>query len=170
MIDEVVTGKQVMLRPVQSADEEKLAEIFNDPEVARWWGDPAKSVRDAMEIPEGESHFVIELDGEAIGFIQCYEETDPMYRHASVDISLRSPWQGRGLGTDAIKALAQFLIDKRGHHRLTIDPAAHNTRAIKAYERVGFKRVGLMRQYERGPSGGWHDGLLMDMLAAELRD
>ena len=170
MIDEVVTGKQVTLRPVQSADEEKLAEIFNDPEVARWWGDPAKSVRDAMEIPEGESHFVIELDGEAIGFIQCYEETDPMYRHASVDISLRSPWQGKGHGPDAIKALAQFLIAKRGHHRLTIDPAAHNTRAIKAYERVGFKRVGLMRQYERGPSGGWHDGLLMDMLAAELRD
>ena len=170
MIDEVVTGKQVTLRPVQSADEEKLAEIFNDPEVARWWGDPAKSVRDAMEIPEGESHFVIELDGEAIGFIQCYEETDPMYRHASVDISLRSPWQGKGHGPDAIKALAQFLIDKRGHHRLTIDPAAHNTHAIKAYERVGFKRVGLMRQYERGPSGGWHDGLLMDMLAAELRD
>jgi len=170
LIDEVVTGKQVTLRPVQSADEEKLAEIFSDPEVARWWGDPAKSVRDAMEIPEGESHFVIELDGEAIGFIQCYEETDPMYRHASVDISLRSPWQGKGHGPDAIKALAQFLIDKRGHHRLTIDPAAHNTRAIKAYERVGFKRIGLMRQYERGPSGGWHDGLLMDMLAAELRD
>ena len=170
MIDEVVTGKQVTLRPVQSADEEKLAEIFNDPEVARWWGDPAKSVRDAMEIPEGESHFVIELDGEAIGFIQCYEETDPMYRHASVDISLRSPWQGKGHGPDAIKALARFLIAKRGHHRLTIDPAAHNTRAIKAYERVGFKPVGLMRQYERGPSGEWHDGLLMDMLAEELRD
>jgi len=170
LIDEVIAGKQVTLRPVQSADEEKLAEIFSDPEVARWWGDPAKSVRDAMEIPEGESHFVIELDGEAIGFIQCYEETDPMYLHASVDISLRSPWQGKGHGPDAIKALAQFLIDKRGHHRLTIDPAAHNTRAIKAYERVGFKRVGLMRQYERGPSGDWHDGLLMDMLAAELRE
>ena len=170
MIDEVVTGKQVTLRPVQSADEEKLAEIFSDPEVARWWGDPAKSVRDAMEIPEGESHFVIDLDGEAIGFIQCYEETDPMYRHASVDISLRSAWQGKGHGPDAIKALAQFLIAKRGHHRLTIDPAAHNTRAIKAYEQVGFKRVGLMRQYERGPAGDWHDGLLMDMLAADLRD
>ena len=170
MIDEVIAGKQVTLRPVQSADEEKLAEIFSDPEVARWWGDPAKSVRDAMEIPEGESHFVIDLDGEAIGFIQCYEETDPMYRHASVDISLRSPWQGKGHGPDAIKALAQFLIAKRGHHRLTIDPAAHNTHAIKAYERVGFKRVGLMRQYERGPAGDWHDGLLMDMLAADLRD
>ena len=170
MIDEVITGEHVTLRPVQPDDEANLSEIFSDPEVARWWGDPAKSVQDALENTDDDSQFLIELDGEAIGFIQCSEETDPMYRHASVDISLRSPWQGRGLGPDAIKALARFLIDKRGHHRLTIDPAAHNTRAIKAYERVGFKRVGLMRQYERGPAGEWHDGLLMDMLAAELRD
>lgn len=138
--------------------------------MARWWGDPAKSVAATIEVGEGESHFVIELDGEAIGVIQCTEETDPMYRHASIDISVRSAWQGQGLGPDAIRTLARYLIDQRGHHRLTIDPAAHNTRAIKAYERVGFKPVGLMRQYERGPDGSWHDGLLMDMLAEELRD
>jgi aminoglycoside 6'-N-acetyltransferase len=170
LIDEILTGTQVRLRPVRPADKEKLWQIFSDPEVARWWGDPAKSVEDSLAVSEDDSQFLIELDGEAIGFIQCSEETDPMYRHASIDISLRSPWQGKGLGPDAIKTLARFLIDQHGHHRLTIDPAAHNTRAIKAYERVGFKPVGLMRQYERGPDGEWHDGLLMDMLAAELRD
>jgi aminoglycoside 6'-N-acetyltransferase len=51
---------------------------------------------------------------------------------------------------------------------LTIDPAAANTYAIKAYERVGFKPVGIMRQYERGPDGTWHDGLLMELLAEDL--
>jgi aminoglycoside 6'-N-acetyltransferase len=170
LIDETLTGTQVRLRPVRPGDKEKLWQIFSDPEVARWWGDPAKSVEDSLAVSEDDSQFLIELDGEAIGFIQCSEETDPMYRHASIDISLRSPWQGKGLGPDAIKTVARFLIDQHGHHRLTIDPAAHNTRAIKAYERVGFKPVGLMRQYERGPDGEWHDGLLMDMLAAELRD
>jgi aminoglycoside 6'-N-acetyltransferase len=34
---------------------------------------------------------------------------------------------------------------------------------------VGFRRVGIMRKYERGPDGVWHDGLLMDMLREELR-
>jgi aminoglycoside 6'-N-acetyltransferase len=170
LIDETLTGTQVRLRPVRPGDKEKLWQIFSDPEVARWWGDPAKSVEDSLAVSEDDSQFLIELDGEAIGFIQCSEETDPMYRHASIDISLRSPWQGKGLGPDAIKTLARFLIDQHGHHRLTIDPAAHNRRAIKAYERVGFKPVGLMRQYERAPDGEWHDGLLMDMLAAELRD
>jgi len=160
----------VVLRPVQAGDKAKLTEIFSDPEVARWWGDPAVSVRDALNVEEGGSHFVIELDGETIGFIQSYEEDDPMYRHASLDISLGSPWLGKGLGPDALRTLAHYLIDELGHHRLTIDPAAHNTRAIKAYESVGFKPVGLMRQYERGPDGEWHDGLLMDLLADELRD
>ena len=111
---------------------------------------------------------MVEVGAEPVGMIQCFEESDPMYRHAGIDIALRSDWQGQGFGRDAIRALAQHLIAVRGHHRLTIDPAAHNTRAIKAYERVGFKPVGIMREYERGPDGTWHDGLLMELLAEEL--
>ena len=65
--------------------------------------------------------------------------------------------------------LARYLIDVRGHHRLTIDPAASNARAIRSYESIGFRRVGVMRAYERGPDGTWHDGLLLDLLAGELR-
>jgi len=53
---------------------------------------------------------------------------------------------------------------------LTIDPAAANERAIRAYEKVGFKPVGVMREYERGISRQFHDGLLMDMLAGELQE
>ena len=37
---------------------------------------------------------------------------------------------------------------------LKIDPAAANSRAIRCYGKVGFRPVGLMRQYERGPDGG----------------
>ena len=157
-----------MLRPVREEDREPLVAIFRDPTVARWWGDPAKSVHDAIHPDDGEAHFLIESDSQPIGFIEYYEEDDPMYRHAGIDLALRSEWRGRGLGPDAIRTLARFLIDQRGHHRLVIDPAAHNTNAIRAYERVGFRRVGIMRRYERGPSGEWHDGLLMDMLAEEL--
>ena len=41
-------------------------------------------------------------------------------------------------------------------------------RAIRAYGKVGFRPVGAMRRYERGPDGTFHDGLLMDLLADEL--
>ena len=91
-----------------------------------------------------------------------------MYRHAGIDLFVATAHQGRGLGSDAIRTLARHLIEERGHHRLSIDPAADNGRAIRAYERVGFRRVGVLRAYERGPDGTWHDGLLMDLLAGEL--
>lgn len=158
----------MVLRPVQESDRLVLTEIFSDPTVAMWWGDPDRSVADTLTEDEDSTHYMIEVDGTAVGMIQSYEESDDMYRHAGIDISIREPWQGKGLGPEAIRVLARHLIDHEGHHRLTIDPAAHNVNAIKAYERVGFKPVGVMRKYERGLDGTWHDGLLMDMLAGEL--
>jgi aminoglycoside 6'-N-acetyltransferase len=103
-----------------------------------------------------------------VGLIQYAEENEPDYRHAGIDIFLDPAWHGRGLGADALRTVARYLFDVRGHHRLTIDPAASNERAIRSYRRVGFRPVGVMRRYERGPDGTWHDGLLMDLLVEEL--
>lgn len=100
--------------------------------------------------------------------IQWYSEEEPDYRHAGIDLFLAPTVHGGGLGTDAVRTLARHLVDACGYHRLVIDPAADNTAAIRCYEKVGFRQVGIMRQYERGPDGTWHDGLLMDLLAAEL--
>lgn len=51
-----------------------------------------------------------------------------------------------------------------------IGPAADNAAAIRCYGKVGFRPVGIMRSYERGPDGTWHDGLLMDLLAEEITE
>ena len=96
------------------------------------------------------------------------QEPDPEFRHASIDLFLSSAAQGQGLGPDAIRTLAADLIDRGGHHRITIDPLVANTRAISAYAKVGFRPVGRLREYQRMPDGTWADGLLMEMLAAEL--
>lgn len=117
-----------------------------------------------------EVRFVIETGSEVAGLIQYSEENEPDYRHAAIDLFLATEWQGRGIGPDAIRIVARHLLEERGHHRLTIDPAVANERAIRAYEKVGFRRVGVMRGYERGSDGVWHDGLLMDLLRDELRD
>jgi aminoglycoside 6'-N-acetyltransferase len=111
---------------------------------------------------------VVEAGGQVIGGIQYHEENDPMYRHAGIDIYLSRRGQGQGLGAEAVSLLARFLFEQRGHHRLTIDPAAANHRAIRCYEKVGFRRVGVLRQYERGRDGRFHDGLLMDLMRPEL--
>jgi aminoglycoside 6'-N-acetyltransferase len=52
---------------------------------------------------------------------------------------------------------------------LTIDPAAANETAIRVYTKVGFRPVGVLRNYERAADGTWHDGLLMDLLEGELK-
>jgi aminoglycoside 6'-N-acetyltransferase len=138
----------------------------------RWWGVGASApdgIARELVAAQDEVVFAIEHDGELIGSVQYYEETDPDYRHAGIDIFLTSSRHGEGLGPETLRVLARYLFDERGHHRIVIDPAADNERAIRAYERVGFRRVGIMRQYERGPDGTWHDGLLMDLLADELR-
>jgi aminoglycoside 6'-N-acetyltransferase len=163
-------GARVTLRPVRAEDADRLEEILAEPEVSRWWGEhDAERVRRELIEDDEAVVYAIEVDGELIGAVQYGEETTPEYRHASMDIFLATAWQGRGVGTEALRLLARYLFEERGHHRLTIDPAAANERAIQAYERVGFRPVGVMREYERGPDGTWHDGLLMDLLAGELR-
>jgi aminoglycoside 6'-N-acetyltransferase len=139
------------------------------PEIARWWnpGGPDHAVDDWLATEAG-AVFAIELDGVLVGSIQYAEENDPGCRHAGIDLFIDTPHQGQGLGTDALRTLARHLFYVRAHHRLTIDPAAANERAIRAYRRVGFRPVGIMRAYERGQDGSWHDGLLLDLLAGEL--
>ena len=164
----VLRGERVLLRPGRPEDLDRLSQIRREPEVARRWGGfEVEEIRE--EFIDADDGFVIEVDGEIVGAIQYAEENSPMYRHAGIDIFLTASRHGQGLGPEAIRVLALHLFEERGHHRLTIDPAADNEAAIRAYERVGFRRVGVMRQYERGQDGTWHDGLLMDMLREDFR-
>ena len=140
------------------------------PEVYRWWrgeGDMTSAVADDLADEEA-STFVVEHEGRVVGAIQWSAETEPDYRHASIDIYLDPKLHGRGLGSDAVRTLARHLIANEGFHRLVIDPAADNAAAIACYSKVGFRPVGIMRRYERGSDGTWHDGLLMDLLDGEL--
>jgi aminoglycoside 6'-N-acetyltransferase len=112
--------------------------------------------------------FTIEADGAVAGLAQYWEEPEPKYRHAAIDIFIAPELHGRGLGTEVVGRLVRHLIDDLGHHRVTIDPATENTAAVKAYAKAGFKPVGVMRQHERDSDGrGWHDSLLMELLASD---
>ena len=158
-------GENVVLRSVASGDLEPLAVIAAQPGVARWWGPLDK---DELRGPAAATSLAVESGGEVIGLIQFHEENEPDFRHAGIDIFLSEGVHGRGFGTDAVRTLAAHLIHERGHHRLTVDPAAANTVAIRVYEKVGFRPVGVLREYWRSPEGIWSDGLLMDLLAPEL--
>ena len=158
---------RLRLRPLAQGDAAELLRIHATPEVTRWWDAPA----DGFPWDEPEStRWTIEVDGAIAGLIQAWEESEPKYRHAAIDLFLDPALHGRGLGAEAVRQVVRHLIDDRGHHRITIDPAVDNRAAIRCYEKVGFKQVGVMRAYERDIAGdGWHDGLLMELLAGEER-
>ncbi len=170
MTHPVLSGERITLRRLVHEDLPRLLEIVHEPGVAEWWTgyDVSRLRADTFETPDVTS-FAIELAGELIGLIMYSEETDPYYKSAGIDITLAAAHLGRGLGPDALRTMARYLFEVRGHHRITIDPAAANVRAISAYRKVGFKPVGVMRAYEMIEDGSWRDALLMDLLEAELR-
>jgi aminoglycoside 6'-N-acetyltransferase len=164
-------GERVTLRPAAEADVPALTAIRRTPEVFAWWRggeDLEREVRDDLADEDAQT-YVISYEGRVVGAIQWSQETEPDYRHASIDIYLDPSVHGRGLGTDAVRTLARHLVTDGGHHRITIDPAVENEAAIRSYTKVGFRPVGVMRRYERGADGTWHDNLLMDLLSDELQ-
>ncbi len=164
----ILRGPRVTLRPPREGEHPALAALIAaDPQTGPRWSTDAETLmrwftEDGMEL------LVAEVDGRIAGVLDFEEARDPEYRSAGMDIGMLSGFTDRGLGTEALRLLATYLIDERGHHRLTIDPAADNARAIRAYEKLGFKPIGVARKYERLDDGEWHDGLLMDLLAEEF--
>lgn len=165
------------LRPVSTEDLPMLTAILDEPEVARWWRraewervDEKDAVTLAIELEVAAGATAVATGrGVVAGCIQYSEETDPDYFSAAVDIFIGTAAQGRGVGPDAMRTLITWLFGVRGHHRLTVDPAAENARAIHVYEKLGFRSVGLLRRYERVEDDFWRDALLMELLAEDFR-
>lgn len=154
------------LRPLAAGDEPELLRIHQTAEVIRWWDIPAEGF--PWDEPSSTRITVI-FDGVIAGLIQYWEEPEPKYRHAGIDLFLDPALHGRGIGAEAIRRVVAILIHERGHHRITIDPAADNAAAIRCYEKVGFRPVGIMHRAERDLGGsGWHDTLFMELLAEDL--
>lgn len=156
-------GPRLRLRPITEADAAALRAILATPEVAAWWGSAERGF--PMSDEPDQVRMAVCLGQEVAGMIQFGEEADPDYRHATIDLFVDPRLRGRGLGAEAIETLVRHLVDDRGHHRITIDPAVDNTAAVRCYEKAGFDRVGVMRSAWRDPvSRQWRDVLLMELV------
>lgn len=157
-------GENVVLRPATVDDVDRFEEILAEPAMRDWlWEDPLGDIREGAD-----RHFAVLLNDEVVGMIQWWENDDPQYLHAGVDLFLAAGARGGGHGPDAVRTVCRWLVREREHHRLTVDPVASNTAAVRCFEKVGFRPVGVLRRYSANADGVWEDGLLMDLLAAEL--
>ncbi len=156
-------GRDVLLRPLLEEHAETLRAIRRQPEVADWWG----SLEDDFPLSDEPTanRFTILAGGKPVGMVQVTEENEPDYRNAEVDIFLTRDVHGHGLGTDALETLARHLIEDRGHHRLVLGANVHNARAIRCYEKAGFRRVGVTRLSGRDfRTGEYADELFMELV------
>jgi aminoglycoside 6'-N-acetyltransferase len=136
-------------RPVLAADLPMLGAWLDRPHVAEWWDDvddKLAEIREAMTDPATQP-FIVELDGRPIGYIQCYDphlEADHPYRDQprgtlGIDQFIGEPeLVGIGHGSRLIAAFVEVLF-RQGAPRVIIDPDPRNARAIRAYEKAGFR-------------------------------
>lgn len=167
---------EIAFRPVDPADYALLAGWLAHDHVRAWWGEPEEElalIRQSVEGEDATRGFVAIVDGEPVGYLQCWRPGDyqlPEWLDEApwladvpidtlgIDIFIGEAGRaGRGLGTLLVKAFARKLFEE-GVPRLIIDPDAANVRAVRAYARAGFRPYGR------------HDGedgstLLMEMFA-----
>jgi aminoglycoside 6'-N-acetyltransferase len=152
----------IALEPLDVRHVAALRALHQQPGVARWWG----PMEPDFPFDEAESiRFAVLVDGVVAGLVQYGEEKWPDNRHAWIDIFVGDDYAGRGIGTEVMRRMIQMLLEERGHHRITIDPALENEPAIRCYEKAGFRRIGVLERAYREPwSDEWRDELLMELV------
>ena len=89
---------------------------------------------------------------------------DYRHRHAEVRILIGNKgYWGKGLGDDALSVLSRFAFEKLNLHKLFAYVLANNSRALRAFENVGYKREGILRQ-ERYVNGSYVDLIRVGLL------
>jgi RimJ/RimL family protein N-acetyltransferase len=148
---------RIGFRPVTAQDYELLENWMQRPHCQEWWGEVDTELGHIREMVEGRDStrpFLFRLDGEPAGYIQVWiiadHLTEPWLSKApwlrdvpadsvGVDLSIGTESNlGKGLGTAVLKAFLERLAAE-GRHSIIIDPDAANARAIRAYEKAGFK-------------------------------
>ena len=170
-------GKLVRLRSFEPEDEAIVFAWVNDPEVQEFHGTRyprshasiRRSGEDASTIKYSSGTFAVEAldDAKLIGEVWIGAER-PECRSAEVAITIgdKSRWDG-GYGTDAMRTICRFGFEMMNLHRIELHVFAENGRARRAYQKVGFKEEGLLRDsvYKYGK---YIDDVVMGLLEGEL--
>jgi RimJ/RimL family protein N-acetyltransferase len=170
-------GSTIYLRPLDLADVPLLLAWMNDPEVTR----QLRAYRPIMRLAEEE--FLRKLSTSesdiALGIMVREPEQfigvtglhrlDVRNRHAEFGITIgdKSAW-GKGFGTEATSLMVQYAFDRLNLNRVSLNVYEFNERAIRVYQKIGFRAEGRLRQ-DTYRDGRYWDTLVMGVLRDEWR-
>ncbi|MGA7074220.1 GNAT family N-acetyltransferase [Bradyrhizobium sp.] len=140
-------------RPMSTDDLPTIRHWLETPHVSEWWHDPAEQ----FEIVSGDldhpdmAQFIVAADGQEFAYLQCYNLSawdsgfgpQPDGTRGLDQFIGEASMLGCGHGSGFLRAFADGLLVS-GTPRVVTDPDPANTRAIKAYERAGFRRDSIV--------------------------
>ena len=150
----------LVFKPLTEADLPTLTEWLNRPHVAKWWNASTslEEVRmqylPCLRVGSAVRPYLVYLDDVPIGYIQSYvaadagdgwwpNQHDPGVR--GIDQFLADgQCLGQGLGTQMVTEFVQRLFEDPNVTKIQADPHPSNERAIRCYQKSGFRRVGAV--------------------------
>jgi len=173
----MLNGQQTSIRPVEEADMETMYQWYNDQEVNFWssgaWplntllSKEQLTVKFLDELPDTYRFAILAENELLIGTIGFKEVNIPAQSATLFIVLGNKTYWGKGYGTDALITFSRFLFTQWNFHRISLDTWDGNIRAIRVYEKVGFKIEGRQRE-ARFVLGKYHDAILMGLLREEF--
>ena len=168
----MIVGEKVRLRALQEEDAEDCWRWFNDWDVVRHLMSRYPISRLAergfieltMKPQENDKVYAIEtLDGLYLGNVGLHRISWEDRRATfGIFIGEKAYW-GKGYGTDATRAIVRFAFEQMNLNRIDLQVLDDNERGIRCYEKIGFVREGVQRQY-RYREGRYVDMVMMSIL------
>ncbi|KQC14301.1 MAG: acetyltransferase [Desulfuromonas sp. SDB] len=169
-------GEKCYLSPVNPENYELYTQWLNDPEVtvslnvAHQVISPEKEKEILQDISRHGYHFAIVESEQNRLLGNCgLHKIDHLNRNATFGIFIgdKSYWN-QGYGEEATKLIVDFGFNILNLHNILLKVFSFNTRAIRCYEKVGFREVGRRRQ-SKIIGGKYYDDVYMDILATEFK-
>ncbi|HWZ85907.1 MAG TPA: GNAT family protein, partial [Thermoanaerobaculia bacterium] len=174
----VIRGERLYLRAIERDDLERCHDWMNDEDLTATLAQryPISLAREADWVERSTRG----QDPSELNFAICLAQGDRHIgncglvgidrdnRTATLGIFIgEKDCRGRGLGEEAVRALCRFAFDEMDLRKIRLDVHAGNTDAVATYERVGFRREGVLRE-EQFRKGGPVDVIRMGLLRPEL--
>jgi len=169
-----LVGEKIYLSPISMDDVETFMRWINDSEVTQYTTLHHQIFsllmeKDAVErlAKSGNTFSIIDKETNRVIGNCSYFAENALNRTAEIGIMVgdKDYWS-RGYGSDALRTLLDFGFNVRNYHNICLRVISFNERAIACYEKVGFKRNGIMREViTRGNKK--YDLIYMDILVTE---